>query len=286
MSAPLVIQYHGIVPEIRGLQYADLGVLPESSFEDHLRLLRRRFDFLHPRDYLEYLRAGRFPKRTALLTIDDGFQNALTHALPVAESLGIPFVLFVADSHLDAGEWLWFSRAAALCQRQTRRPIDLLASLAALPLEQIHGRLEELSAPRRLNGLPEEHVLFDGADSSQLRVAVSTGLLTVGGHTSGHPNLTVESSADGEAEIRRNKETLERAVGCQVEFFAYPGAYLNESIARRVRDCGYRCAFAVNPHPSIAADLRPFALPRVGIYRPGLLRMAAKVLLRTRAYES
>ncbi len=57
---------------------------------------------------------------------------------------------------------------------------------------------------------------------SQLREAVSTGLVEVGAHTHSHVNLARAGWVEAEAEIRGCKELIEDRLGVECRHFAYP----------------------------------------------------------------
>jgi peptidoglycan/xylan/chitin deacetylase (PgdA/CDA1 family) len=57
---------------------------------------------------------------------------------------------------------------------------------------------------------------------SQLREAVSTGLVEVGAHTHSHVNLARAGWVEAEAEIRGSKELIEDRLGVGCRHFAYP----------------------------------------------------------------
>ncbi len=75
----------------------------------------------------------------------------------------------------------------------------------------------------------------------QLRELVAGGM-TVGGHTRSHPNLTVLPRAAQRSEIAGCKADLEAALGCPVDWFAYPGGAFNLAVVDQVKAAGFRGA--------------------------------------------
>lgn len=77
--------------------------VPEDAFEDQLRsLLRRRYRPLDEPAFLAGLATGRWPARSFLVTIDDGYVSTVDVAAPVLGRLGIPAVLFALPGMLGA----------------------------------------------------------------------------------------------------------------------------------------------------------------------------------------
>jgi len=70
---------------------------------------------------------------------------------------------------------------------------------------------------------------------SQLREAVSTGLVTVGSHTHTHRPLVHVSEAEAEEEMRRSKDLIEDRLEVECGHFAYPFAAGSEDADRAAR---------------------------------------------------
>ena len=93
------------------------------------------------------------------------------------------------------------------------------------------------------------HIHNGAADSKrmsvvQLREMLSAGM-TVGGHTRSHTHLTRLAPEAARAEIGGCKEDLQRALGVDVRFFAYPGGAFNRDVARLTQEAGYTAACSV-----------------------------------------
>ncbi|MBN1147484.1 MAG: polysaccharide deacetylase family protein [Anaerolineales bacterium] len=271
---PLTVMYHGIMPEVPGKASHELQVIYQSEFEQHLRILKRRYSILHPDEFAGYiLEKKSLPPGCAMVTIDDGLQNAFDYALPVAEALQAPILVFVSSRHLDGGEWLWFSRYRAMLLSLGKNLKISPESLKDIPFDRLDDHLDAIGAPRRSTGTPLQRLLFDGADSAQLAVASQSPYLSIGGHTQGHSQLTRISSQERREEIKINKHLLEEITGKPVRFFAYPGGVFNLEVARDVKQAGYLCAFATEPwFDPLPQSLRYYQIPRFGIYRSSKLR--------------
>jgi peptidoglycan/xylan/chitin deacetylase (PgdA/CDA1 family) len=80
--------------------------------------------------------------------------------------------------------------------------------------------------------------------AAQLREMHRDGF-AVGGHTRTHTDLTKIPLERAVEEIRGCKQDLEDLLGAPVTLFAYPGGAFNETIARAVRDAGFKAACSV-----------------------------------------
>jgi len=275
---PLVLMYHAVVPAQPGWSNVDLGVVYQEDLERQLRYLKRWFGVLHPEEYAEHLARGRpLPRRAALVTVDDGYQNLLDYALPVARAVNVVPLAFVSTGHLDATQWLWFARVCAsrLLGGPDLRP--LFGLLGTMTLAQIEAVLLERRAPRREDGSPLTRLLYDGSRAEDLARHARSGALCLGGHTVSHPNLPREAPEFQRREIEENRRELERLSGAPVRLFAYPSGDIDANVARCLRDAGYHGAFSILPAPrSFPVDLRRYHIPRTGIYTSGRIAFALK----------
>jgi peptidoglycan/xylan/chitin deacetylase (PgdA/CDA1 family) len=107
MSAPLVLMYHGFGTRSAQDDPHHLFV-PEDALEQQLRsLLRRGYRPLDEPAFLAGLDTGRWPRRSFLVTIDDGYVSTLEVAAPVLGRLDVPAVLFALPGMLGAtSSWM------------------------------------------------------------------------------------------------------------------------------------------------------------------------------------
>ena len=270
--------YHGIIPPQPGRDYFDLGVVYTDQFDRHLAALRRRFSVLHPGEFADLAERGRpAPRKSALVTLDDGFQSVVDHAVPVARAHGVVPLSFVSTGHLSGRGWLWFSRVLASRFMGGPDLRGMFTRLPGLPLQGIQEAVEAAGAPSGKQGTPLCRLLFDGADAEALGRQAKSGAVELGGHTVLHPNLSHETPEVRRREIEENKRELEAIAGRPVRLFAYPSGDFNADVARDVRDAGYAAAFSIHPAPDgFPADLDRFQVPRTGIYAAGWLPFRLK----------
>ncbi|NUP15727.1 MAG: polysaccharide deacetylase family protein [Streptomyces sp.] len=101
---PLVLMYHGV-----GLRSASQDpfclFVPPDTLHRQLRLLLDRG--WTPLTLRRYLR-GDFPRRSVLVTFDDGYQGLLDEGVPVLRELGVPATAFVLSGVLG-GTSAWMA---------------------------------------------------------------------------------------------------------------------------------------------------------------------------------
>src|SRR5688500_17357750 len=107
MAKPLVLMYHGFGDRSRDEDPQNLFVTAD-SFEAQLRsLLRRGRRPLSHDGFVDGLDRGHWPRRSFLVTIDDGYVSTLEVAAPILARLGVPAVLFCLPGLLGGcSQWM------------------------------------------------------------------------------------------------------------------------------------------------------------------------------------
>lgn len=94
----------------------------------------------------------------------------------------------------------------------------------------------------------------------------ASGLINIESHTVTHSSLTDLSEEQLQREIKISKADIERRLGKQVDFLAYPTGTYNLHIAAIVKEAGYKGAFTVR-YGNVDQDSNLYALERVPIFR-------------------
>lgn len=149
MARPVILMYHGFGVRTPGADPHNLFVVPE-LLERQLRIVRRAYRPLDLDGYVRGLRTGRWPRRSALVTIDDGYVSTLEIAAPLLRDLGIPAVLFVPPA-LVGGRTSWMPEM----------PDEGLLDAEGLRAVADHGI--EIGA----HGM--DHTVMTGLDAEELR---------------------------------------------------------------------------------------------------------------------
>ncbi|MDR1424008.1 MAG: polysaccharide deacetylase family protein [Azoarcus sp.] len=235
------------------------GELDVARFEARLRWIAGWFDVLPFERALTQLRDGSLPPRAAVITIDDGYAESYTRALPLLQRYGLNATFFVSSGFLAGGHMWNDCLIEAVRRTQAERLETGLVEAPAMPLRTLEekraflGRLipavKYLSLSARREAIARiveaSGVELSGApmlDAAQLRALRAAGM-HIGSHTHNHPLLTACTDAEAEAEIAEGKSRLESAIGEPVRFFAYPNGKPGTDYARRHIDMVRRLGF-------------------------------------------
>ena len=103
-----IVTYHAVVRS--PLKIYDWCFLGEESFRQQLTYLKKHFDVVSLAAAVEVLRAGKLNRPTAVITLDDGYQNNYSVAFPILREFGFPATVFIATGFIDTDDTLWTLR--------------------------------------------------------------------------------------------------------------------------------------------------------------------------------
>lgn len=95
-----VLCYHNLAPQSKGRM-----ILAAKVFEEQMRYLKNQgFRVINLREFVEFVSLKRqLPRRSVLLTFDDGYRSFQQYALPLLKELGFTATLFVYTDYVAGG---------------------------------------------------------------------------------------------------------------------------------------------------------------------------------------
>lgn len=88
--------------------------------------------------------------------------------------------------------------------------------------------------------------------------------MEIGAHSSTHPDLRViPRSQLYDEELTGSKEALQKNLGIEIKFFAYPGGANSKSVVQAVKDTGYASAVTTFYTPDHTYDENPYKVSRI-----------------------
>ncbi len=295
-----VVTYHGVLPD--GYEVTDAnqdgGLVSAEQFRRQLHLLKSRYHVVSPEQVLDWVANGReLPKRSVLLTCDDGLLNTLTDMVPVLREENLSCLFFVlAASTVQKSQRLWyedlylaliaapqgtfsFAKFGITIELNRTTPRRVLWGKLLKQLSQFDPieRADFVEAARIQFGLNQSRdTEFANSEArrrrfcllnlDELRQLVDHGMC-IGSHTLDHPVLSQQSSELAWQEISESRSALENALGKRVWALAYPfgdSASVTDREWQMAEHAGFQCAF-MNVGGGFGAELPRFAIPRVHV---------------------
>jgi peptidoglycan/xylan/chitin deacetylase (PgdA/CDA1 family)/glycosyltransferase involved in cell wall biosynthesis len=281
----VVLLYHGVNRRGAGEQIDNLHV-PKKTFRRQMKWLRRKFTLVTLEQALAGLDGSApLPKRAALVTFDDAFQNNLGIAAPILSSFGIPAVVFVPTKFVGTDHAYWNEELESRLLNTSARAVILPTTGGRLlwlrnfeerreSYRVLSSRLKEMAPEDRDHVWDDLKQQLSGASHAEsarerhLRWEELQELrkygFAIGSHTVSHTLLPGISIPEATSELEQSKSELETRLGASVIAFAYPNGDWNSDVREAVERAGYKCAFTVeaggNNHLT-----DPFLMRRVSI---------------------
>lgn len=220
---PRILMYHMVRDAIPGKKFNSLRVSPK-NFE-------RQIKYLHDTGWHSYTMAEAIeqkeylPRKSVVITFDDGYQDNLTNALPILQKYGFKATIYLVNDRHDR-DWSGYRKA------------------------KNEGA-----------GLKDEPKLAD----DEVRELLDSSLIEIGAHTLTHANLKNMDELESHREICTSKEQIEEQFQTVCQSFAYPFGLYDAKDEKIVADCGYTNAVTTEVGIADLHECDPFKIPRVTV---------------------
>jgi peptidoglycan/xylan/chitin deacetylase (PgdA/CDA1 family) len=237
----LVILYHNFYKTTRqkySEEYYDIGgAVSVDRLRSHISWLSQFAEFV---SLNELVRSSGTEGWKVAITLDDGYRNNLSLALPVFAQFGAPVTWFVSTRFVESDDLPWWdlvdyaARVARplltietsdrqyrfdLRDAQHRRRFRKQCGQWFMWASQVATNRIRHQIENSISASPPSNAF---ADRKELIKASRSPLLDIGGHTVSHPNLAHLSTPEVRREVRKGKEKLETWTDQPVRWFAFP----------------------------------------------------------------
>lgn len=290
-----ILAYHRVLESVEPLDFRfdpDLISASRDAFRGQIDVVKRRCSPMRFDELIDRLDRGQsLPRRAALITFDDGYDDNYRIAWPILRDAGVSAMFFVSTGHIESGrpyayDWLMHMVCVTRADRlqapelgidlalpgslQDRRTIasellDRVKTLDADAQQALIARLQrEWSLPADM-GHPDCRPMT----WAQLR-DMRDGGMEIGSHGVDHRMLAKMPPDAMREELVASKRAIERELGGEAQVISYPvggsDAY-DAAVIAAVRDAGYRlgCSYRAGPErmrPESRYDLRRIPVER------------------------
>lgn len=267
------------VPRIFMLhRFASMGDAQHTGADElrrFIQLLGRECEFVTLCEFIARQRDGRRPERPlAVITVDDGYADFHSVALPILREQGVPATVYATAGFIDGQCWLWWDALRYLINAhpQGELRLQLAAESLAFRLDDAGSRqrawndiadrligrndlrqttisqLEAITGIQLPSQPPAEYSAMNWSQLTQLEAAG----IEIGGHTMTHAFLPSLSPTMLRREIHAAKDLLEQHLHEPLQTFAYPNGMATDhspTVEAALSNAGFGAAVLAFPRP-------------------------------------
>lgn len=261
-NLPRIFMYHRFTDRPNGTEKMIKG----DFFDWQLFYLKSKWNIVSLRKLiLETKKNGRFPRKSVVLTIDDGYRDFYNVAYPKLVKYGLPATFFPTVNFIKQKIWLWPDGIHFALKNTEVKNISLNHNGAAFDInlgtpKLVHDAWKKLTnfclntrdsiknelivkledkLRIKIPNIPLKH--YAAVSWDELK-EMSQNRIEIGSHTMNHPILSQIPFSDLSSEIIESKIEIERHLGAPVYTFCYPNGRfsdLNEAVVKKVKEAGY-----------------------------------------------
>jgi peptidoglycan/xylan/chitin deacetylase (PgdA/CDA1 family) len=222
--------YHHVNPH-----KGDLVTVTPEVFEGQMRCLRDGgYRAITPDDLVAHLRGGAVPKKSVVITFDDGWLDNYRFAFPVLKKFGIRATIFLVTDRVDGAS-----------------PGGREAG-SSIPTHRESKELVRAGKQRKVV-LNWDHVR-----------EMAASLVEFHSHTKTHARCDTLSAEGLAAELRGSREAIEGKTGRPCRYLCWPYGRASVEAVETAKQVGYQAAFTTKPGV-VEADDDPFSIPRIAV---------------------
>ena len=262
-SRTAVLMYHRVCPNNNGWSFE---TIKPHIFEQQMEYFCRKYEILSLADLIQYIyaRRGKLPKKSIVVTFDDGYLDNYLYAYPILNKYHIPATIFLTTGHISSDRLFWWDKVGYIIQNTNKRQLNF-EELGYYSLQSAKGKnkaqktiteaLKHINEDRK-NLLIEKFAQIAGVDIpsglakelilswNKIKEMNSDGI-SFGAHTVNHPILTNMSLEQAKWEIIQSKKDIEKELGKEVNTFSYPNGNSNPEIIKLIKENGFSCSVSI-----------------------------------------
>lgn len=220
------------------------------------------YAFVSLDDFVEEKKKFFGKRKLVTITLDDGYKDNYTIALPLFKKESVPFTVFISVDIVEHTAALWWYVLEDILWSNIRITLDgHIYSLKTnedknIAFDTIHAQLSKLDTKETINWFKRNHVDWDTINAKycqdicmtweELEQLGSDSLCTIGSHTMTHARLPKQSEPIRKNELSQSKEILEKRLKCKIQHITYPYGASSDEVVRDVIKTGYISGFLSN----------------------------------------
>ena len=287
-----ILLYHGVTNvQSKGIENYSYKHIPDEEFLEQMNYLKNYCNIISIDEYLDFLvNNNKFPRRSTIITFDDGFKNNYTIAANILDDLQIPAVFYVSSGVINTNLMFWVDKLEDCINLTSKKIITItLNKKHKFALSTIKEKVSALNSIKTFcktcKKQQRDQIIYDVIKETNIEPRVthsrnyekltwddlnkinSNELFTIGGHGLYHDVLSSLDEVEIEQEITKSINLLEFSLEEKIFHYSYPEGQLehyNDKVIITLKDNCIACS------PSAIVGLNnmksdPFHLKRIMI---------------------
>ena len=281
--------YHSVVPTDRTSTpwYKTYLCVTEKDFESQIKFISKNYNCIDLPTAIEKLKNKKLPKKSVIVTFDDGYRNNLSVAFPILKKYNVPATIYITTGLIDRRAHFWWDEQGFIINNHSHLSFDWEGrhfNWTLISIQEKMSAYKNLTALFKTLNLDKQkelmklirlrsnlHYNYNNEILSwkEVKHLDSDPLITIGAHTINHPILSNISTYQAKEEIAHSKKIIEKQLKHSIDHFSYP---FGEEIHVSSREfdlaetAGFSSSFTTNIGHLFPEHIKHLhSLPRMGI---------------------
>jgi peptidoglycan/xylan/chitin deacetylase (PgdA/CDA1 family) len=288
----VIFTLHHVRPEEGGGDFSPnriLDITPEFLDKTIKQIRQSGYDIISLDEVHERMEAKNFDRKFAAFTLDDGYLDNYTQALPVFEKNNTPFTIYVCTGFPDGKVMMWWEILEQIIKDNehlkvtvAEQAFDFVSTTTAekyTAFNAIYWTLRNLSHEKQYSEFDKivEQYKFDwqalcrscSMSWDQIRELNKHPLVTIGAHTINHYALKKLTADQVREEADKGRDIITQQLGAEPKHFAYPYGDAGSAASREfdiMQELGFSTSTTTRKGMIFAEHINHLqAIPRVSL---------------------
>ncbi|MCX5749201.1 MAG: polysaccharide deacetylase family protein [Candidatus Saganbacteria bacterium] len=261
----VALMYHRIRPRLPGgrIYPNDVITVYVDEFDKQVAFLKKNFSVLSKNEFVECVEKGLiFPKKSVLITFDDGQTDIYEFAYPILKKHNVPAIVFLPTDFIGTNKVIWWDELESYLMGSSISGNEIALQMAKMQEEERRKWLDKIKLQYKTGDL-----ILNRSALTWQEIKEMTDLISFQPHTKNHVRLSNVLQEEARNEILGSKQAIEENLGIVADVFAYPYGGIsdyNETHELILTNNGFKLSFSTSEW-HINKRSRVFALPRVAV---------------------
>lgn len=247
MSTLTILLYHGVTDKKdNGIINYSNKHMHVSKFEWQMKYIKKNCNILSIDEVVNFnINNKKWPKKSVLVTFDDGFKNNYTTACPVLDNLKIPAIFYICAGMIGSNKMFWVDEIESCINFSKNKSffLNLEKNLKIIlknkkdkifylnKIKQFCKKttslkknliIKDLIKKTKVNPSNTQSENYKVMNWNEVKKIDKNPLFTIGGHTLFHDIMSSQSLSAVNYDIKETIKILKNKLNHNIEHFSYP----------------------------------------------------------------